>query len=94
GVPRPMTKTKPPGGVPPESLAPATLTWDAASARPTAVRRTRAGYWTLTLDVEFEAMLPDGRTLRFWGLVDVPGRQSGRGAGRPRRADDKSHENS
>lgn len=78
-------------GVAPESPDPSTLTWVAVHARPASVRRARDGYWSLTLDVEYQATLPDGRILTFRAQVDVPGKQSGKPPGRPRKA--KSHAN-
>lgn len=49
----------------------------------TRMKRGKNGYWTLTLDVEIEVMMPDGRVVTAWPEVEIPARQSGKRPGNP-----------
>ena len=65
-------------GITPETFADAECQWKTRKIAVVELRRNPCGDWTLEIDLDAIAVLPDGRKVRFVGDVRIRGRQSGR----------------
>jgi hypothetical protein len=71
-------------GIKPEQIPVHAIRWDCMEAIPYKVCRGQSGRWSVFLDIQIKAKLPDGRYLICTALVRANGRQCGQKPRAPR----------